>query len=114
MPAIVSKSYKQRQHDYTALCKRLATEAEDMMRAAVIRGGYPILYLVGDAVLGLDTLNPRAAIYDNLRIISAEDERPAGTELLNSCSIPLSLPYGNYFDWMKTSTGRTPLAIFAD
>ena len=114
MPAIAMKPYKQIQAEYNELLTRLASEAEDRMRDAIIRGMHPILYLAGTPKYGIDTLNPRAAIYDNLRIVSAEDECDVDTVLLNSCSIPLSTPYGEYYRWMKDSTARTPLAIFAD
>lgn len=112
MPAIVPKPYAQMQREFADECQRLAELA--FRRAC--QNNYDHLYLCGSKETGLDTLNPRAAIWRRLSVATAEeiDARPELT-IVRQEKLPAHHRTIEHLaviirDWLKSE----PLWIFAD
>lgn len=111
MPAVIVRKWADMRAEYETECRRLA----DAAIARYCQDIYNPLYLAGTKRAGLDTLNPRAAIWCRLDVLS-EVQIDTSAVFMTACgeSIPRHMDSDQLKDWIMGKLNSEPLWIFAD
>ena len=107
MPVAVVSTYRVCMERFHAELSRLAELSFD-------RYGMDIstpLYLVGRKECGLDTHNPRLAIWAEFDVRA---EEPDGWELVSGSHVPRNLTREALADWFRQVVKREPVWLFVD